>query len=277
VLVPWQEWSDIQGANISFGQGMTASPIQVASAFAVLANDGVYNPPTIVKHIIGPDGTQAPIDHAEPERLIRIATARSVLEMLENVVHSKKGTGDNAKVEGYRVAGKTSTAQRASKRGGYAEDVYFASFVGALPAEDPKVVILVSVDAPQGGHYGNEVAAPTFARLAGRVMQHMGVERLDGTSPAPDPIALMADSARLVEGFTPALDVEPALPGNRPGVVEGGLPDFTGLTLAEAVDAAHEAEIDLRAVGTGVAVMQDTPPGPIEIGKAVTVYFEPPA
>jgi cell division protein FtsI (penicillin-binding protein 3) len=59
--------------------------------------------------------------------------------------------------------------------------------------------------------------------------------------------------------------------------VEGGLPDFTGLTLAEAVDAAHEAEIDLRAVGTGVAVMQDTPPGPIEIGKAVTVYFEPPA
>lgn len=277
VLAHWRKWSDIQGANISFGQGMTASPLQVAAAFAALANDGVYNPPSIVKQIIGSDGEPVPLDRPEPERVVRIATARTVLEMLENVVHSHKGTGKNAKVEGYRVAGKTSTAQKASKKGGYAEDVYFASFVGAIPAEDPQVVILVSVDAPQGGSYGNEVAAPTFARLATRVVQHMGVEREDGTRPSPSPIALMADNAKLVDGFTPTLDVEPALPGQSPAVVDGGLPDFTGLTLAEALDAAHEAEVELRAIGTGVAVMQDTPPGPIDRGKAVTVYFDPPA
>lgn len=276
VLAHWSKWSDIQGANISFGQGMTASPLQVAAAFAVLANDGVYNAPRIVKQVLGPGGEPLPLERPEPERVVRIATARTVLEMLENVVHSKKGTGKNAKVEGYRVAGKTSTAQKASKRGGYAEDIHFASFVGALPAKNPRVVILVSVDAPQGGHYGNEVAAPTFARLGERVMVHLGVERDDATATLPAPIALLADNSKLADGFTPTLDIEPALPGHRPTAVDGGLPDFTGLTISEALDAAHEAKVELRAHGTGVAVMQDTPPGPIERDTTVTVFFEPP-
>ena len=277
VLADWRKWSDIQGANISFGQGMTASPLQVAAAFAVLANDGVYHAPHIVKQVLGPGGTPVPLERHEPERVVRIATARTVLEMLENVVHSKKGTGKNAKVDGYRVAGKTSTAQKASKKGGYAEDLYFASFVGAIPSKNPRVVILVSVDSPQGGHYGNEVAAPTFARLGERVMAHLGVERDDGPPALPPPTALLADNAKLAEGFTPTLDVEPVLPGQRPSVVDGGLPDFTGLTLSEALDTAHEAKVRLRAHGTGVAVMQDTPPGPIDRDAVVTVYFEPPA
>src|SRR5690606_2532537 len=115
------------------------------------------------------DGNEIPRDEREPERLVRVATARTVMEMLENVVHSQQGTGRNAQVEGYRVAGKTSTAQKASKKGGYAEDEYFASFVGAVPAKRPRVVILVSVDNPQGEYYGNKVAAPTFARIATRV------------------------------------------------------------------------------------------------------------
>jgi cell division protein FtsI (penicillin-binding protein 3) len=276
VLAPWRTWSDIQGANISFGQGMTASPLQVAAAFAVLAADGVYHAPRIVKQIIGPGGTPLPIDRPEPERVVRIATARTVMEMLENVVHSKKGTGKNARVEGYRVAGKTSTAQKASKKGGYAEDIHFASFVGAVPAKRPRVVILVSVDAPQDGHYGNEVAAPTFARLAERVMQHLGVERDDGPPALAAPISLLADNTKMVDGFTPTLDIEPSLPGHRPSSVDG-LPDFTGLTLTEALDAAQDSKVRLRAQGTGVAVMQDTPPGPIDRGTTVTVYFEPPS
>lgn len=276
ILAPWKSWSDIQGANISFGQGMTASPLQVAAAFAVLANDGIYNPPTIVRDIIDAQGNSVPLTRPQPQRVVRSATAATVLEMLQNVVHSKKGTGRNALIEGYRVAGKTSTAQKASKKGGYAEDEYFASFVGAVPAESPRVVILVSVDNPVGGHYGNEVAAPTFARLGARVMEHLGVEREDGSRPTPDPIALLADSTVLAEGFTPLRDVEPDLPGRGPTVVTGGLPDFTGLTLAEALDAAQAVDVRLRAVGSGIAVMQDTPPGPIPAGSEVTVYFEPP-
>jgi cell division protein FtsI (penicillin-binding protein 3) len=277
VLDPWEKWSDIQGANISFGQGMTASPLQVASAFAALANDGVYHSPTIVRRVLDVDGNEVPREQREPERLVRIATARTVMQMLENVVHSEMGTGKNARIEGYRVAGKTSTAQKASKKGGYAEDEYFASFVGAVPAGKPRIVILVSVDNPQGEHFGNQVAAPTFAKIGARVMEHLGVERQDGTRPTPDPIALMTDNTRLVDGFTPLQDVEPDLPGQRPIAVGGGLPDFTGLTLAEALDAAEEAEVLLHAVGTGIAVMQDAPPGPVNTGSRITVFFEPPA
>ncbi|MBL8949066.1 MAG: PASTA domain-containing protein [Myxococcales bacterium] len=276
VLAPWQKWSDIQGANVSFGQGMTASPLQVAAAFAVLAGGGAYRAPTVVRKVLSPDGEEVPIDRAPKEQIIRAATARTVLEMLENVVHSDKGTGKNALIPGYRVAGKTSTAQKASKQGGYAEDDYFASFVGAVPAKDPRVVILVSVDAPQGGHYGNEVAAPTFAVLGARVMEHLGVPREDGSRPAPDPIRLLASNVKLAEGFTPALDIEPALPGDRPVEIDGGLPDFTGLTLAEAIDAADEAGIALEPVGTGIAVMQNIPPGAATTGSTVQVLFEPP-
>jgi len=277
-LDDWEKWSDIQGANISFGQGMSASPLQVASAFSVLANGGTYYPPTVVRAVLDHDGNEVPLDRPEPERLVRTSTADTVLEMLENVVHSKKGTGKNARIEGYRVAGKTSTAQKASKTGGYAEDEYFASFVGAIPAKDPRVVILVSVDNPVGGHYGNEVAAPTFARLAERVMLHLGVPRDDGSRPTPDPLLLMANNTKLVEGFTPVGDVEPELPGQRPISVDGGLPDFTGLSLVEALDAADGAGVKLLAQGTGIAVMQDVPPGPMEQGTdAVTVFFEPPA
>lgn len=277
-LDDWEKWSDIQGANISFGQGMSASPLQVASAFSVLANGGTYYAPTVVRTVLDHDGNEVPLDRPEPERLIRTATANTVLEMLENVVHSKKGTGKNAHIDGYRVAGKTSTAQKASKQGGYAEDEYFASFVGAVPAKDPRVVILVSVDNPVGGHYGNEVAAPTFARLAQRVMVHLGVPRDDGSRPSPDPLLLMANNDKLVEGFTPLGDVEPELPGQRPISVDGGLPDFTGLSLVEALDAADTAGVKLSARGTGIAVMQDVPPGPMEQGvNAVTVFFEPPA
>ena len=277
-LDDWEKWSDIQGANISFGQGMSASPLQVASAFAVLANGGTYRPPTVVRTVLDHEGNEVPLDRPDPERLVRTATADTVLEMLENVVHSKKGTGKNARIEGYRVAGKTSTAQKASKKGGYAEDEYFASFVGAIPAKDPRVVILVSVDNPVGGHYGNEVAAPTFARLAERVMLHLGVPRDDGSRPTPDPLELMNTNVKLVEGFTPIGDVEPELPGQRPIAVGGGLPDFTGLSLVEALDAADGAGVELVARGTGIAVMQDVPPGPMEDpATAVTVFFEPPA
>ncbi len=278
VLHHWDKWSDIQGANVSFGQGMTASPLQVAAAFSVLANDGVYHPPTIVKQVFDADAKPVPIDRSEPERVVRIATARTVLEMLQSVVHTRRGTGRNAVIEGYRVAGKTSTAQKANRQGGgYAEDDYFASFVGAVPAADPRVVILVSVDSPQGGHYGNEVAAPTFSRLGARVMTHLGVEREDGTRPAPDPIRLMADNSRLTEGFVPTTDVEPQLPGQRRPSVSGGLPDLTGLTVVETLDVAERLKVQVRPRGTGIAVMQSLPPGPVEEGAVVDVLFEAPA
>ncbi|MEM7152556.1 MAG: penicillin-binding protein [Myxococcota bacterium] len=278
ILLPWEEWSDIKGANISFGQGMTASPLQVAAAFSVLANGGVYHPPTIVRQVIDASGEPIDMPRSEPERVVRRSTARTVIEMLESVVHTRKGTGRNAAIDGYQVAGKTSTAQKANREsGGYAEHDYFASFVGAVPSGDPRVVILVSVDSPQGGHYGNEVAAPTFSRLGARIMTHLGVERQDGTRPALDPIRLMADNSKLVEGFTPTADIEPRLPGQRRPSVTAGLPDLTGLTLVEALDVAERLELTLKPRGTGIAVMQSHPPGPVDKGSEVEVLFETPS
>ena len=278
LVADWRKWSDIQAANVSFGQGMSASPLQVAAAFAALANGGVYRTPTIVAQILDADGE--PIwdhrsDGPEGERIVRKATADTVVEMLKAVVHSKDGTGKNATIPGYEVAGKTSTAQKANPKGGYFEDQYYASFVGAVPADDPKLVILVSVDNPEGGHYGNEVAAPTFARLGGRALAYLGVAAKDGTVAAPEVIALAEDSPELVDGFIPDLDVQPPLPGHRKVEFTTGLPDFTGLTLAQALAEAEKAHVELRATGTGLAVGQDVPPGPVQAGATVTVHFQP--
>ena len=275
LLADWQDWSDIQGANISFGQGMSASPLQVAAGFAALANDGVYNPPSIVSEVVDAEGNTVWEREADSERVVRSDTARTVLDMLTAVVHTKKGTGKNAKIDGYRVAGKTSTAQKADPRGGYYEDQYYASFVGAVPADDPKVVILVSVDNPEGGHYGNQVAAPTFARLGARIMAYYGVAREDGSVPPPERIALSADDPKVTDGFVAGLDVEPRLPGDRPASLTTGLPDFTGLTMVQALDAAEKADVVLQATGTGIAMGQSVPPGPVDSGTVVQVHFEP--
>lgn len=280
LLADWQDWSDIKGANISFGQGMSASPLQVAAAFATFANGGRYNAPTVVSRVIDPEG-ELVWEHApEQERIIRSGTAQTVLEMLTAVVHTRKGTGKNARIEGYTVAGKTSTAQKANPKGGYYEDQYYASFVGALPAHDARVVILVSVDNPEGGHYGNEVAAPTFSRLGERIMRYYGVPRDDGKDLAPETIALSADAPELLEGFMAEDDVEPHLPGAGPVEFTTGIPDFTGLTLPQALDEAEKAHVKLDAQGTGLAVGQDTPPGPVPEGEPsvhrVRVVFAPP-
>lgn len=280
LLADWQDWSDIKGANISFGQGMSASPLQVAAAFATFANGGLYNEPTIASRVITPEGEVLWGHDPSRERIIRKATADTVLEMLTAVVHTKRGTGKNARVEGYTVAGKTSTAQKANPAGGYYKDQYYASFVGALPAKDARVVILVSVDNPEGGHYGNQVAAPTFSRLGARVMSYYGVAREDGVSTTPEVISLAQDAPELLEGFAAELDIEPHLPGQRAIEFTTGIPEFTGLTIAQAYQAAQSAHVDLQAQGTGLAVGQDMAAGPLPEGSEgrakVTVFFAPP-
>ncbi|PRP97460.1 Stage V sporulation protein D [Enhygromyxa salina] len=278
LVADWRKWSDIQAANVSFGQGMSASPLQVAAAFSALADGGVYHTPTIVSQVLDADGEvvwDQRRDGAKSERIVRKATADTVLDMLTAVVQTRSGTGKKAKIEGYEVAGKTSTAQKANPEGGYFEDQYYASFIGAVPADDPRLVILVSVDNPEGGHYGNEVAAPAFSRLGARALAYLGVPGSDGKVPVLDPIALAEDAPALVEGFIPDLDVQPPLPGHRVVEFTTGLPDFTGLTLVQALAEADKAHVDLRAVGTGLAVGQSVPPGPVQAGAEVLVHFQP--
>jgi cell division protein FtsI (penicillin-binding protein 3) len=281
LLAPHEKWSDIQAANISFGQGMSASPLQVATAFAALANDGRYTPPAIVKRVLDHRGDVVYEHTPTPERVVRKDTAKTVLKMLESVVHSRHGTGSNAAVPGYRVAGKTSTAQKADARKGYSDDEYFASFVGALPARDPQVVILVSVDNPEGGHFGNEVAAPSFSRIGEQVMLHLGVPREDGVKP-PKPLVIREREA--AAGIDPEADEDdgdaPPLPGKRPRaerviVAAGDLPNFQGLGLAAATDLADRNHLSLVAVGTGVATAQEDLGKGADGIRVIRVTFKP--
>ena len=147
----------LQGAMVAMGGTMTASPLQVAAAYAALANDGVYLAPTLVRRT----------GDAPREQIVKPDTARAVVAMLEGAVSGEHATGKSARVTGVRVAGKTGTAGWAIAGGG--EGVY-ASFVGLVPMERPRFVILVGLEGPRGGASGGKVAAPAFARVASRAL-----------------------------------------------------------------------------------------------------------
>ena len=147
----------LQGAMVAMGGTMTASPLQVAAAYAALANDGVYLAPTLVRRT----------GDVPREQIVKPDTARTVVAMLEGAVNGERATGKAARVTGVRVAGKTGTAGWAIAGGG--EGVY-ASFVGLVPIERPRFVILVGLEGPRRGASGGTVAAPAFARVAARAL-----------------------------------------------------------------------------------------------------------
>jgi cell division protein FtsI (penicillin-binding protein 3) len=161
-------------AVLSIGEGLTATPLQIASGYAALANDGIYNAPTLVRRVFDGDGRVVWEHRPTAERLLRADTAHAVMTMLERVVTSDKGTGRAAHVEGHRVAGKTGTADLPRPAGAPApkegEEEYYASFVGAVPADHPRYVILVGAEASRAHGYGGTVAAPVFARIATRAL-----------------------------------------------------------------------------------------------------------
>ncbi len=157
-------------ATVAMGEGLTASPLQVAAAYAALANDGVYNAPTLVRRILGEDGRTTWQHEPTRERIVKSSTARAVMTMLEQAVNDEHATGRGARIDGVRVAGKTGTGELPELRPG--EERTYATFVGAVPADRPRFVILIGVEAPKGGGYGGgKVAAPAFARIASRAIR----------------------------------------------------------------------------------------------------------
>lgn len=162
--LPWREHLL---ANISFGHGVAVTPLQVANAYAAIANGGMLKRPYIVKSIR--DAETGEVVEEQPKairRAISEDTAAKVRLML-SATTMEKGTGVNARVPGFPVAGKTGTAQRVLEGGrGYEPGAYVSSFVGFLPVNDPKYVIFVALDKPQKNYYGSAVAAPVFAKIA---------------------------------------------------------------------------------------------------------------
>lgn len=162
-------WSGSTIGNVPIGQGVSVTPIQLASVYGAIANRGVWKQPHLVDHVQGEK--PAPI---RTRRIISTGVDRELLTMLKGVV-SDAGTASAASVPGYSVAGKTGTAQKPSPNGGYAAGKYVATFVGMVPANNPRLVIMVTVDEPQLAIYGGVVAAPAFSQIAAFDLQYLEV------------------------------------------------------------------------------------------------------
>jgi cell division protein FtsI (penicillin-binding protein 3) len=175
LLRPWQDWRPVDHATIAFGQGMSVTPIQLANAFAVLANGGEWRAPRLVAARRRPDGLWEHLPASPPRRALRADVARTVLGMLETVV-GPEGTGRRAGLRGIRVSGKTGTAQKVEPDGRYSQHRYQAWFAGAVPADSPRFVIVAMVDEPRGFvHTGGATAAPLFARVAAAALARDGI------------------------------------------------------------------------------------------------------
>ncbi len=164
-------WSGSTIGNIPIGQGIAVTPVQMAAAYAAIANRGVFREPYLVARV----GTRntAP---KQGRRVVSTAVASQLMAMLRDVVSAEGGTGAAAALPGYTVAGKTGTAAKPDSRGGYSDSKYVASFVGIVPASSPRLVVLVTVDEPRGAIYGGVVAAPAFAEIARLSLQRLEVD-----------------------------------------------------------------------------------------------------
>ena len=161
---------------MSIGQEISLTALQLVAAVSVVANGGRLMQPQIVRELRDTDGktTVRPFEPKVVRQVVSPDTARTLTDMMVNVVAN--GTGTKAAVSGIRVAGKTGTAQKVDPRtGAYSSILVVGSFVGFLPADDPKIVIAVMVDEPQVDAWGGAVAAPAFRRIAEQVLPYLGV------------------------------------------------------------------------------------------------------
>ncbi len=179
-MVPPEKWSGTSIGAIPIGQEVAVTPLQVLRAYAAIANGGFLVRPHVVSEVISPDGqTLISFRNEEKKRVLSARTAELFTDILKSVVE-EGGTGQSASVNGNEVAGKTGTAQMINpltKR--YSKEKYVSSFVGFVPADDPKLAIIVVVYEPKGQIYGGVVAAPVFRDIADKALSYLDVPRED--------------------------------------------------------------------------------------------------
>ncbi|MEM8960304.1 MAG: penicillin-binding transpeptidase domain-containing protein [Acidobacteriota bacterium] len=260
-------WQPITPAYLSFGQGLSVTPLQLAVAYAAVANDGWLVTPRVVDRI---DGKKVPV--AE-RRMLKLApsTLATVRDILSTVI-AEGATGRKAAVDGYRVAGKTGTAEKALPGRGYVAGHYIAGFTGFVPLDSPRLVIVVSIDEPWPLYNGGDAAAPVFAEIASRSLLYLGVSPADGPRehwPAEDPDSHATSRAK---SQLAARDIEPMRPEvtTEPGVV----PDLTGLTAREAVVVTSRFGQYPVLHGSGFIARQEPAPGSAYEGP-IRVWLRP--
>lgn len=278
VVWPPDRWAEVSFANIAFGQGVTATPLQVAAATAAIANGGMLMRPYTVKRILDPDGQVVHENHPTLVRRVVTPEAAKQSAWAMALVTRKGGTGTNAAMEHYTVAGKTGTAQKVNPETRRYDNLWVGSFVGFFPAEDPEVVINVMVDEPKGRGFGGVVAAPAFKKIAEQVIKTRGLTPLPESERFEFPeseVSVFANKRKPTSGPVEIDLGEMVLEPERI-VVEGGVPDFRGLTLREAIAQARERGVLPHVEGWGRVVSQSPEPGAlIEGGEQLALVLSP--
>jgi len=261
---PPSRWFEIDLAAISFGQGLSVTPLQIATAISAIANGGLLMEPYLVEKIT--DASGEVVMRRLPEvrrRVVSEKTAHIVKNMMISVTEPG-GTGTRAALAGYQVAGKTGTAQKVDTvTGGYSPDKRVSSFVGFVPADNPALVLSVTVDEPQGKTYGGLVAAPVFARIASQTLSHMNI------LPKGEVVAMTKEQL----AAEPLPDLAALLPA-----VESSdgirMPNFTGLSYRQVLQLMQEKKLNLKLSGSGHVVRQSPAPGKvIRYGKQAWIKF----
>jgi cell division protein FtsI (penicillin-binding protein 3) len=244
ILRPAGEWYDIDLATAAFGQGFSATAVQMARAYLCLANGGVLKP---LKLALEPEPEPAP-----QRRVFSSEVTAKVLATMRDVVQ-EDGTGTRARIQGLEVGGKTGTAQKASPKGGYG-DKYMASFVGMFPATQPKYLVLVVVDEPRPHHYGGVVAAPAFKETAMKTLAYKG--RLPDVAEPLTAEQGGGDEPEISVASGPVTEPRPNATAPDDG---GAVPDLVGLSLRTAVEILAERGIVPVLKGEGLVVARQQP------------------
>jgi len=281
MLAHYKKWYDVDTATIAFGQGIGVTGLQMATALAAIANGGNLMLPQLVRSVRDPDGET--VRQIAPEirrRVVSRYTARLVSDMMTAVTETG-GTGEQASLDGFLVAGKTGTAQKSDGHRGYAKDKWISSFFAFVPADRPRLLISITIDEPLISKYGGAVAAPAVRRIADQGLRYLGVSpRVVSKSAATKP----SGTAR-PDGKTPHAKAKAGLEGERraveaaPAALQPGqirTPGLVGQSMIDAIATLAATGLRPMFLGTGVAVEQIPGPGePIDAGGFVQVNFQP--
>lgn len=303
---PWKTMTTVQLASSAFGQSFQVSPIQMITAVSAIANGGKLLKPYLVSSMIDSDGNTILATKTTVKRqVISESTAKTIASMMEDVV--RIGTGKNAYVPGYRIAGKTGTSEKLGSQNGK----YVASFVCFAPADDPKVACLIAIDEPVGEYYGSQVAAPVAVDVMKKIMVYLNVEpkytqeeqSLIETN-VPNVMGKDVSSTKSQlekDGFTIRVigsgdKVIDQVPGYNQTIPKNGtiilytenkgkqmttVPSFAGMTISDVYKTANKFGINVEISGNALGSGQFTvfrqsiePNTSVEYGKMVTVYFK---
>jgi cell division protein FtsI (penicillin-binding protein 3) len=263
IVRPPRTWSKVALGNIAFGQGVAVTCMQLISAISAIANGGNLLRPYVVDRVVDSKGNAVRQSHPTIiRRVLSEETARTLTSILKGIVR-EGGTGTSAALPNYDVAGKTGTAQKVDGLvGGYYQDRFISSFVGYVPSNRPRLVILVVIDEPQGIPYGGRVAGPVFKNIAQRSLQYLNIP------PAREMI-----KAQVAKRKTPRQPTRRTSPHGKP---HRRMPDLRGLSMRAALNRIRSLNVTVTVSGSGRVVHQRPQPGTmVEKGNTCFLSLRP--